>query len=923
MMSKHVASTKIKGFMMPVTLLCCVRNQIVVASVGLEEISSAWRKSLSGVMRAKVICTSYQQIFLGAKYWKEVLTSNLPNTSSTSQAANPENPEYHRHGHQPSAPHAYYILDMYSESSLACSPAMTYHIGMGDKPAKLLLRGDSEGQVVLWALPEVSERQMTLVRQESFDRLPALPPRYSTTLQNVWDSLYAGPSGIIDGLCDVEGHPLHITATIYIPSQGHLDRVVHGLTAEEILNNCDENAAPTDALINPNITLAQAFKRRNLATFKNLAQQKLQQPGPGIQQPGIMGMMRPDLIKPQAYPMYIQGIRTNTRDPDAHIIFFDTESLIDEYSTMSPGELEAKGFIGFIPEPPSDEAGSKVTEKVETGMMSSPVQGRQSPRHSPSQSRKSSGPVPVNSNLTMETAQLFMSCLHAWGLDPDLDKLCINKLGLLKPKCPISFGLISRSGHMSLMLPGWHKRVCKEEMASSPDPAAGKITLMQQARSASYHQLEDMNKPATLIAQRGSASCLADYTDSDNELEPSTHKSPSENKSQNRIAKESKALEEMKLFSTKARWQISRAVTTQHLLSLISTANTLMSMGHASFAMRRPSKRTKSKKFMSNHGLLVSETNDSSEGGSEDETDMLILQQSQIKQGWSLLAALHCVLLPEMVGSSQIQSPQLEMLARRWQDRCLEKADDEEEDEEDDPMMAGDSPVHKTSSTFESRRKQATAIVMLGVIGAEFGHEIEPITTHILEQLDLMTFGLPLSPVADACRTARHALSLIATARPPALIITMAKEVARFHAMEQATHSQHLQPHNSVLVRGRHEILRVIELLVEKMPNDVADHLVEMITAHSGPVIAVSVSSDGKYLATYSHADNKLKFWQTASSSLFGIGSQQTKCVKQIPTPPCQVTNLTNLLKLVRLVWIDNKTIIMLTVDGKEQKYTV
>jgi hypothetical protein len=37
-----------------------------------------------------------------------------------------------------------------------------------------------------------------------------------------------------------------------------------------------------------------------------------------------------------------------------------------------------------------------------------------------------------------------------------------------------------------------------------------------------------------------------------------------------------------------------------------------------------------------------------------------------------------------------------------------------------------DTPLQKSSSSFESRRKQATAIVMLGVIGAEFGHEIEP-----------------------------------------------------------------------------------------------------------------------------------------------------------------------------------------------------
>jgi hypothetical protein len=42
-----------------------------------------------------------------------------------------------------------------------------------------------------------------------------------------------------------------------------------------------------------------------------------------------------------------------------------------------------------------------------------------------------------------------------------------------------------------------------------------------------------------------------------------------------------------------------------------------------------------------------------------------------------------------------------------------------------------------------------------------------------------VTFGLPLSPAADACRTARHALSLIATARPATFIITMAREVTR------------------------------------------------------------------------------------------------------------------------------------------------
>lgn len=41
-----------------------------------------------------------------------------------------------------------------------------------------------------------------------------------------------------------------------------------------------------------------------------------------------------------------------------------------------------------------------------------------------------------------------------------------------------------------------------------------------------------------------------------------------------------------------------------------------------------------------------------------------------------------------------------------------------------------------------------------------------------------MTYGLPLTPAADSCRTSRHALTLIATARPAAFITCMAREVS-------------------------------------------------------------------------------------------------------------------------------------------------
>ena len=40
--------------------------------------------------------------------------------------------------------------------------------------------------------------------------------------------------------------------------------------------------------------------------------------------------------------------------------------------------------------------------------------------------------------------------------------------------------------------------------------------------------------------------------------------------------------------------------------------------------------------------------------------------------------------------------------------------------------VLGDTSDYRLSTTFESRRKQATAIVMMGVLGAEFGQEMEP-----------------------------------------------------------------------------------------------------------------------------------------------------------------------------------------------------
>ena len=59
----------------------------------------------------------------------------------------------------------------------------------------------------------------------------------------------------------------------------------------------------------------------------------------------------------------------------------------------------------------------------------------------------------------MEVGRLLLSLLHSWGLDLDLDEVCETQLGLLRPKVPLCYGVLSKGGYMSLMLPTWQETI--------------------------------------------------------------------------------------------------------------------------------------------------------------------------------------------------------------------------------------------------------------------------------------------------------------------------------------------------------------------------------------------------------------------------------------------------------------------------------
>ena len=97
---------------------------------------------------------------------------------------------------------------------------------------------------------------------------------------------------------------------------------------------------------------------------------------------------------------------------------------------------------------------------------------------------------------------------------------------------------------------------------------------------------------------------------------------------------------------------------------------------------------------------------------------------------------------------------------------------------------------------------------------------------------------------------------------------------------------------------------------------------VQTLSAHGGPVTAVSYSPDGKNLASYSSSDNKLYFWQT-STGMFGLGNAQTKCTRSYNTPPLAAAPRTNSRQsskfTPKLVWISAKTVTLLLPDAEHR----
>ncbi|CAF2728393.1 unnamed protein product [Rotaria sp. Silwood2] len=87
--------------------------------------------------------------------------------------------------------------------------------------------------------------------------------------------------------------------------------------------------------------------------------------------------------------------------------------------------------------------------------------------------------------------------------------------------------------------------------------------------------------------------------------------------------------------------------------------------------------------------------------------------------------------------------------------------------------------------------------------------------------------GGVLTPKTDTCLTARTALYLIATSRSRVVITTLTREIAKYALVQSGTTSSP----TSITLKNEHKlgILHLIQILIEKCPQDIEDLILEVI----------------------------------------------------------------------------------------------
>ena len=219
----------------------------------------------------------------------------------------------------------------------------------------------------------------------------------------------------------------------------------------------------------------------------------------------------------------------------------------------------------------------------------------------------------------VDMVRLLLSCLHAWNLDESLDQQCEEVLGLVQPCRPVSFGLLSRGSCMSLVLPGWGLRL-RQRCISQNNTAT--FSEEHAKEGVDYKRQSTIELPETATPVE---SYMEKYRQT-SVTKPSSLGLKRDDASPSSSPLASRKTVSVVTFDQKyhVRWNLSRSLTTQHLLTMVSITNTLMNQSVGAHALAASSGARK--KVGSS---LLDEDSDSDSEESQTQLD------NQIRAMWS------------------------------------------------------------------------------------------------------------------------------------------------------------------------------------------------------------------------------------------------------------------------------------------------
>ncbi|CAF0780863.1 unnamed protein product [Adineta ricciae] len=631
---------------------------------------------------------------------------------------------------------------------------------------------------------------------------------------------------------------------------GNLDRVAHGVLAEELFEwyNDPRLLNAGGDLQNDPLSMAMTsthyfqirstWKRRDHDQMKKLNRK--------------LGNLRHDLIGASSFkhteyrlPIVIQQFHTNLGEDLSILVLFDLLQLISQIIVF---DLEK--------------------------------QHAQNPKYIDTANSDARLQLTQTSKSLAVLSDFLVSLLHPWSFDKTMDKICQERLQLYRTNRYLSYGILSKNDHLTIVLPTWQQ------------------------------YLND-NIPETFLPLQTALISFDGMEVNENEI----------------IRQKQERVEN---YVYQWRWTYSSILNTEHLLSLVTMVYILMNCDRwICNVTNDQSDQAVLNQREAWSKLLQFYCSD-------------MLEQCQTKAFQSLSIEILCshwqdLCLELRDAARKLLEKELDHLHKnhdawhifisKWSilfnQSYNKEADGALYDQDIRDIFLDDLSFNNETATVTTvnqqyKTQQMLSIILIGIIGARYGQEVEqtkqsnapikgftvdspemilklsriltsllspsnfdhiPIHTVIrrtaidligrgytiwepyldigqvlLTLLDLCAIsdsttisskqpniytssvisGI-LTPKTDTCLTARTALTLIATSRSNVVIITLAREIAK-HVLSQSgqtssSAARTAAPSQTTLTirnEQKHEILRLIKILIEKCPHDVAELIIEV-----------------------------------------------------------------------------------------------